>query len=121
LPHISVEEYPKGCPRFSAFAAAHDLFRVYRRFSGVRSRLLLLTHDEITQLEAKLNRIDEKEVRPLWLSGSRIGMNPERAAVVSALRSALRSYGELYVKAFSVIPVIANVTCLKTRSCIEVV
>jgi hypothetical protein len=89
----AVEDYRKGYPRFSAFVGAHDSLQIFRRFSGVRTRLLLLAQDEVTQLEAELNGLDEDEKRSLWLMSSRRDKNPEREKVISDLRITLKAYG----------------------------
>ncbi|KAN0070454.1 hypothetical protein V8E54_011323 [Elaphomyces granulatus] len=48
-------------PRFSALMAAHDSFQALRRFSNLRTRLLLLSQDRAAQLEKKLDKIDRDE------------------------------------------------------------
>lgn len=88
-----VEDYPKGYPRFSAFVAAHESFQIFRRFSHVRMRLLLLTQDRISQLEHELDNLDNNEQRPLFLGSSRRDKNVERQATILELREALKSYG----------------------------
>ncbi|KAI9767485.1 MAG: hypothetical protein M1839_004496 [Geoglossum umbratile] len=90
---FQVEDYPKGYPRFSALMAAHDSFRVMRRFSNSRTRLLLLSQDRVVQLEKKLDKIDREESSPLFLASSRRDKNEERQAVLSDLRDALKTYG----------------------------
>lgn len=88
-----VEDFPRGYPRFSAFVAALDNFQVFRRFSHVRARLLLLKQDRIAELEEKLNEIDEDEPRVVFRATRRGDKNPERKALLDELDSALESYG----------------------------
>lgn len=90
---FQVEDYPKGYPRFSALMAAHDSFQVIRRFSNLRTRLLLLSQDRVAQLEKKLDKIDRDESSPLFLGCSRRDKNEERQCVLSGLRDALKTYG----------------------------
>ncbi|KAL5317337.1 hypothetical protein ACEPPN_014432 [Leptodophora sp. 'Broadleaf-Isolate-01'] len=84
----------RGYPRFSALIAAHDSFQVLRRFSNLRTRLLLLSQDQVTQLEERLDRIDREESSPLFLGSSRRDKNEERKSVLEDLRDALKTYGE---------------------------
>ena len=55
-----VEDHPNGYPKLSALMASHDGFFVFRRFSNVRTRLLLLAQDRLAQLGAKLDRVDKE-------------------------------------------------------------
>jgi hypothetical protein len=90
-----VENYPQGYPRYSAFIAADGAFNIYRRFSVVRSRLLLLKQDKISQLEEQLQEIDENESAPLFLGYSRRDRNDERNRVLQELEVTLAEYGVL--------------------------
>jgi hypothetical protein len=63
--------------------AAHDSFNIFRRFSVLRTRLLLLAQDKITVLEDRLNKIDQEESSPLFLACSRKDRNADRKAVIS--------------------------------------
>jgi len=74
--------------------AAHDSFQVFRRFSNLRTRLLLLEQDRIVQLEQRLHDIDQKERKRLYLGSSRKDQNQERQAVLAEIRERLESYGE---------------------------
>jgi uncharacterized protein DUF6594 len=65
--------------------AAHDSFQVIRRFSNLRTRLLLLSQDRVAQLEKKLDKIDRDESSPLFLGSSRRDKNEERQCVLSGL------------------------------------
>ncbi|KAK0653997.1 hypothetical protein QBC41DRAFT_360760 [Cercophora samala] len=92
---IAIEDFPNGYPRFSALVAAHDSFLVTRRFSHVRTRLLLLEQDKVSELEAKLNKIDLEETRELWLGSRRRDKNENRLSVIAELKEALKSYDDL--------------------------
>jgi hypothetical protein len=73
--------------------ASHDGFLIFRRFSNLRTRLLLLAQDRVAQLEKILNRIDEEEIAPLFLACSRRDKNTARQAVLSEIQEALATYG----------------------------
>ncbi|CZR64741.1 uncharacterized protein PAC_14640 [Phialocephala subalpina] len=90
-----VEDYPKGYPRLSALMASHDSFQVFRRFSNLRTRLLLLSQDRVALLEKKLDNIDRDEGSPLFLGSSRRDKNEERQSVISDIRDALGTYDDL--------------------------
>lgn len=92
---IQIEDYPNGYPRFAALLAAHDSFSVFRRFSTLRTRLLLLAQDEIAVLEDKLNRIDREESSPLFLACNRKDRNDARDIVISQIKTSLATYGKL--------------------------
>ncbi|KAF8847730.1 hypothetical protein BDZ45DRAFT_665461 [Acephala macrosclerotiorum] len=100
LQGFQIEDYPKGYPRFSALIAAHDSFQILRRFSNLRARLLLLSQDEVAQLEKKLDKIDREESSPLFLGSSRRDKNEERKSVIDDLRGALKTYDELIERCF---------------------
>ncbi|KAF5232307.1 hypothetical protein FAUST_8769 [Fusarium austroamericanum] len=89
----TVEDYPKGYPRFSALMATHEDFHILRRFSNVRMRLLLVSQDRVAQLEEKLDKIDKDEDSPLFLASVRRDKNEERRKVLVELQEALDSYG----------------------------
>ena len=89
-----VEDRRKGYPRFSALMAGHSSFQIYRRFSDLRTRLLLLTQDEIVELEEQLNQIDQAEKSALFLASRREDRNSDRSVITTKLRSALSTYGK---------------------------
>jgi len=91
----SVEAHPNGYPRFSALMASHEPYLIFRRFSHVRTRLLLLAQDNVVQLEQKLRELDLGEGRPLYLGCSRMDQNEERLKVLSELRQGLAEYGTI--------------------------
>ena len=73
--------------------ASHEPYLIFRRFSHVRIRLLLLAQDNVVQLEQKLRELDLGEGRPLYLGCSRMDRNEERLKVLSELRQGLAEYG----------------------------
>lgn len=77
--------------------AAHDSFHVFRRFSNLRIRLLLLAQDNLTLLEKKLDKIDRDEISPLFLACNRRDINMERRSVLTEIQDALVTYGEFAV------------------------
>ncbi|EWG54442.1 hypothetical protein FVEG_17320 [Fusarium verticillioides 7600] len=88
---INVEDYRKGYPRFSALMAAHETFHILRRFSNARMRLLLHAQDRVVQLEERLDKIDNDETSPLFLSSRRRDKNYEREKTMKELHDALES------------------------------
>ncbi|KAJ0130257.1 hypothetical protein HZ326_16466 [Fusarium oxysporum f. sp. albedinis] len=70
------EALPPGYPRFAALLASHRSFLLCRRFSTLRTRLLLLKQDRLAILEKQLRR----------------DANRERHAVISKIDGALADY-----------------------------
>jgi hypothetical protein len=97
--YTTVEDYLPGYPRYTALLSAHDPFLICRRFTRLRARLLLLKQDRLSQLEAKLDELDQNEKFPLFLGVSRRDANSERAALVAEIDSQLEDYG-----AYKVVP-----------------
>lgn len=91
-----VEDYPQGYPRFSALIGASDQFHICRRFSNLRSRLLLAKQDKLSLLESQLERVDREEEAVLFLGSNRIDMNLERLSLLSRIDDALADYGARY-------------------------
>ncbi|KAI1438308.1 hypothetical protein GGR50DRAFT_705287 [Xylaria sp. CBS 124048] len=91
-----IEDYPSGYPQFSALIASHDAFHVFRRFSNLRVRLLLLKQDKISMLEEQLEHIDRESLKEagglLFLGNSRRDGNEERKAVLQKIDEALADY-----------------------------
>jgi hypothetical protein len=56
-----VENYPVGYPSVAAYMSTDIDGRIYRRFSYLRTRLLLQTQDKIVDLEKKLEELDNKD------------------------------------------------------------
>jgi hypothetical protein len=90
----SVEDYRPGYPRYTALLAAYDPYLVFRRFSKLRTRLLLLKQDRLSVLEEKLEEIDRQERCPLFLGKSRCDGNAERLSLLSEIESQLAGYGK---------------------------
>ena len=91
---LLVEDYPKGYPRLSALMSAHESFQIFRRFSILRTRILLLSQTRIASLERRLDTIDRAEKSPLFLASSRMDKNDERWATIAEIREELVKYGE---------------------------
>lgn len=89
----TVEDEPLGYPRFSAFVASHPSFQIYRRYCGLRTRLLLYEQDRLWVLEKKLRKLDKKDTGELCLGSRRNDNNAERRAVVSEIKEVLADYG----------------------------
>jgi hypothetical protein len=56
-------------------------------------RLLLLKQDEMSVLEERLDELDEKEDRELFLGSIRRDINSERRQLVQDLQGRLEEYG----------------------------
>jgi hypothetical protein len=85
--------FPPGYSRFSALIGTYPCFRLFRRFSRLRSRLLLLKQDRLAVLEQQLDDIDRDEPKPLFLGNLRRDVNQDRKGVVSDIEAALKDYG----------------------------
>ena len=102
LPELShwcslVEDYCPGYPRYSALLGAHDSFPIFRRFTNIRARLLLLKRDKSSLLEKQLEKVDSEEAAVLSLGGSsRCDTNQERGLILSDIDCALADYGTRY-------------------------
>lgn len=59
----SVEDYPLGYPRVSAFLDSSPDLAVYRRFGILHSRVLLHKQDQLRNLEAELDWLDLQDWR----------------------------------------------------------
>lgn len=88
-----VEDYPQGYPRFSALVGASDQFHICRRFSNLRSRLLLVKQDKLSLLESQLENVDREEESVLFLGSNRVDKNDERLSLLSQIEDALTDYG----------------------------
>lgn len=74
--------------------AAHDSFSIFRRFSTLRTRLILLAQDKLTVLEDRLNKLDQEESSPLFLACSRKDRNSNREDVILQIQTSLSAYGQ---------------------------
>ncbi|KAL6825566.1 hypothetical protein J3E69DRAFT_334546 [Trichoderma sp. SZMC 28015] len=87
-----IEEFPPGYPQFSALVASHNSFHICRRFSTLRTRLLLLKQDRLSLLERQLEKIDRNERAMLSLGSCRVDKNEDRRAVLTEIDDALADY-----------------------------
>lgn len=60
-----VENCPFGYPRVAAFMDSDDNFMIYRRFGFLYSRVLLDKQDELREMEADLDSIDQSDAQGL--------------------------------------------------------
>ena len=90
-----VEDFRPGYPRYSALIGSNDSFQICRRFSILRTRLLLEKQDRLSLLEKELERLDKEEIAPLFLGSIRFDRNKERLQVLSDIDTALADYGTL--------------------------
>ncbi|KAL6818970.1 hypothetical protein V8C40DRAFT_268551 [Trichoderma camerunense] len=87
-----IEDFPSGYPQFSALVASHDSFHICRRFTIMRTRLLLLKQDRLSLLESQLEKIDRNEKAMLSLGSCRVDKNKDRRAVLAEIDDALADY-----------------------------
>jgi hypothetical protein len=90
---MPVEDYPPGYPQFSALVASHDSFHICRRFTNLRTRLILLKQDRLSYLEKQLEQIDREEESHLRLRCIQRDDNPKRKYIFSEIDEALADYG----------------------------
>ncbi|KAF3034659.1 hypothetical protein E8E12_001493 [Didymella heteroderae] len=91
-PQYIEDKYRDGYPRFAALVGAHSPFFFSRRFNRLRARLLLLKQDKLSQLEEKLDKIDQNETFPIFLGVSRLDANAERLSTLAAIEASLDDY-----------------------------
>jgi len=102
---FSVERYPKGYPRIAAYFDSDSDTALVRRFGQLHARILLYKQVELTELEARLDKLDkEDEGTPgedsngwklrhsISLKGGH--MNEERRDLVKEIDEKLEEYGE---------------------------
>ncbi|KAM6487649.1 hypothetical protein HDV62DRAFT_350364 [Trichoderma sp. SZMC 28011] len=87
-----IEDFPPGYPQFSALVASHNSFHICRRFSTLRTRLLLLKQDRLSILERQLEKIDRNEKAMLSLGSCRVDKNEDRRVVLTEIDDALADY-----------------------------
>jgi hypothetical protein len=96
-----VEEYPNGYPRTSAYLNSDVGSALFRRFGTLHSRALLYKQHELTELEArldKLDRDDEEKEETRWRNSHSINCengegNEERKALLEEIIKKLEEYG----------------------------
>lgn len=91
-----VEDYLAGYHRFSALIASDDSFHICRRFSNLRSRLLLLKQNNLSSLEQQLKFIDKDEVSLFYLGSCRRDKNWRRRSLPLKIDKALADYDVLF-------------------------
>ncbi|KAF2647209.1 hypothetical protein K491DRAFT_614942, partial [Lophiostoma macrostomum CBS 122681] len=93
-----VEDNHRGYPRFSALIASHDHFYLYRRFSDLRTRILLLKQDRLSYLESQLRNTDNQETKPLRLGSCRADDCSKRSLILSQIDEALTDYDNMITR-----------------------
>ncbi|KAG5657466.1 hypothetical protein KAF25_006030 [Fusarium avenaceum] len=90
-----IEDFRPGYPRFTSLVSSHNPFFLFRRFSRLRARLLLIKQDKISVLEKKLDEIDEFEKAPIFLGKCRMDRNLDRLTVLSDIETGLAEFDDL--------------------------
>jgi hypothetical protein len=105
LCELSVERFPPGYPRISAYLDSGPGTAYYRRFGTLHARSLLYKQVEITELESQLEALDKKDAATegkeddtTWRLGHSISlndgyMNEERKALMGKIEEKLKDYG----------------------------
>lgn len=93
-----METHPEGLPQLASFINSSDNFAVYRRFGQLTAGLLVQLEIDITELEAKLFELDDKDasdpVMKFRLRGyeSFPGWTNERRELQSKIQKKLLEY-----------------------------
>ena len=58
---VLVDDHPRGYPKLAAFMSSDDNFLVCRKYSFLRSRVLLYRQDELSKLEDTLVALDQED------------------------------------------------------------
>ncbi|OCL10308.1 hypothetical protein AOQ84DRAFT_261024, partial [Glonium stellatum] len=90
-----VDNFPLGYPRYSALLSIDPSFFIFRRFSRLRMRLLLLKQVELARLEETLDKVDKEETDRLSLSCLLQDSNPERKWIIETATKRLEEYDKL--------------------------
>ena len=96
-----MENHPKGYPRTAAYIDSDVDTALFRRFGILHARILLYMEVELTELEARLAKLDEddtaeeetewKVVNSIHHKNGR--KNDDRKALVDELKGKLAVYG----------------------------
>lgn len=88
-----VDSRPREYPRYSALIGSSNQFHICRRFSWLRSRLLLSKQDQLVRLERQLEHVDQDKACPLFLASQRRDKNVERRSLLAEINVKLAEYG----------------------------
>jgi hypothetical protein len=98
---IIVEDLPNGYPRASAYLNSDVGTTLFRRFGTLHSRALLYKQHELTELEAKLEKMDRDDaetVETSWRNSRSINRrdgedNEDKKALIEEIVTKLEEYG----------------------------
>lgn len=93
-----IDDSPRGYPSLAAFMSADKDFTMFRSFSRLHTRLLLHKQDELTELEQRLDELDQADskVAPYLLITNRdVSGDTERRALLSEIEIKLNEYNKL--------------------------
>lgn len=103
--YATVERYPEGYPRSSAYLNSCPGTAYFRRFGTLHTRSLLYKQVELTNLETQLNELDKKDAETsgkeddtTWRLGHSISlndgyMNEERRDLMQKIDQKMKEYG----------------------------
>jgi hypothetical protein len=97
-----VENHPEGYPRIAAYINSDNDTALFRRFGDLHARSLLYKQAELTELEAKLAKLDgddnakeDTEWRvSLSIHHENGKHNEERKALIEEIDGKLEAYGK---------------------------
>ncbi|KAH6975025.1 hypothetical protein BKA56DRAFT_82530 [Ilyonectria sp. MPI-CAGE-AT-0026] len=90
-----IEDFPTGYPQFTALLSSHPYFHVFRKFSRLRTRMLLNKQDELARLEEQLEELDRGDACPLFRGSFRRDRNPHRMRLYKEIGCHLVEYDDL--------------------------
>ncbi|CAG1982738.1 unnamed protein product [Fusarium graminearum] len=93
-----IDDSPRGYPSLAAFMSADKDFTMFRSFSRLHTRLLLHKQDELTELEQRLDELDQADskVAPYLLITNRdVSGDTERRALLGEIEIKLNEYNKL--------------------------
>lgn len=68
-------------------------FLMFRKFGQLHNRLLLYRQDELTELEERLNKLDEEETTAYFLCSRRHDLSHNRRELMTEIQTSLKQYG----------------------------
>jgi len=106
LKYLKLEDLPNGYPRASAYLNSDVGTTLFRRFGTLHSRALLYKQHELTELEAKLEKMDRDDaetVETSWRNSRSINRrdgedNEDKKALIEEIVTKLEEYDDLLLR-----------------------
>jgi hypothetical protein len=90
----AVETFRRGYPRLAAYMNSDRDFITFRYFGRLHARILLQKQDEITELEERLDELDNAESMGHYLCSRRHDGNSIRQDILREAELKLEAYSE---------------------------